>query len=162
LTWGDLERPLEHHRISKPEIVFRKMEPIELGGGGDPTFEVDPRLEKLGMRCRLAVIEGVRIRGSSEELERLKAEKVEEIKALDVEGSPIQRAYREIYRRFKVDAKNSAAQLPSHGEHGGGRLQPGLGVEAGERWAPRLGQGEGGAAAGGDPGQRVVHPPGGG
>ena len=111
LTWGDLERPLEHHRLSKPEIVFRKMEAIELGGGGDPTFEVDPRLEKLGLRCRLAVIEGVRIRGSSEELERLKAEKVEEIKALDVEGSPIQRAYREVYRRFKVDAKNSAAQL---------------------------------------------------
>ncbi len=44
---------------------------------------------------KLAVIEGVEIKKSSSELDKLKKEAAEEIKAVELEGNPIVEAYNE-------------------------------------------------------------------
>jgi methionine--tRNA ligase beta chain len=53
----------------------------------------------------------VQIRKSSAELDTLKKEAEKEIKDLSVEGDPILDAYKEVYRRFKVDAESPVVHL---------------------------------------------------
>jgi len=116
LDWGNIDEEVEDHEIGKAGIVLKRIEPIELRVP-EPAetrrieFSIDDKLAKMGVDVKLAVVRGVQIRKSSAELDTLKKEAEEEIKALSVEGDPIIDAYNDVYRRFKVDAESPAVHL---------------------------------------------------
>jgi len=126
LKWADLDRLVEDHQLGKAEIVLRKIDPIMIKPPQpkpvkrEIKFEIDPKIERLGIDVKLAVIEGVKIKKSSAELERLKKTYVEEIKTINLEGNPIVEAYNQIYKKFKVDVENSAVHLVKMVKENGG------------------------------------------
>jgi methionyl-tRNA synthetase len=116
LDWDDIDKVVEDHKIGKARIVLKKIEPIELRVP-EPAetrkieFSIDDKLAKMGVDVKLAVVRGVQIKKSSAELDTLKKEAEEEIKALSVEDDPILDAYNDVYRRFKVDAESPVVHL---------------------------------------------------
>ena len=116
LDWSHVDKVVEDHEIGKARIVLKKIEPIELRVP-EPAetrkieFSIDDKLAKLGVDVKLAVVRGVQIRKSSAELDTIKKEAEEEIKALSVEGDPIIDAYNDVYTRFKVDAESPVVHL---------------------------------------------------
>ena len=116
LSWADVDTVVEDHTIGKAEIVLKKIDPIELRVP-EPAetrkieFTIDDRLAKMGVDVKLAVVRGVQIKKSSAELDAVKREAEERIKAHSVEDDPIIEGYRDVYRRFKVEAENSAVHL---------------------------------------------------
>ena len=117
LKWADLDRRVEDHQLGKAEIILRKIEPIAIKvpepvpEHREIKFEIDSKIARLGVDVKLAVIEGVDIKKSSSELDKLKKEAAEEIKDIDLNDNPIVKAYDEIYKKFKVDVENSAVHL---------------------------------------------------
>lgn len=126
LKWADLDRKIENHQLGKAEIILRKIEPIEIKApepepvDREINFSIDSKIERLGVDVKLAVIEGVDIKKSSGELDKLKKEAAEKIKAIQLEGNPIVDAYNAIYKKFKVDVENSAAYLVKMVKENGG------------------------------------------
>ena len=126
LKWADLDKRVEEHQLGKAEIILRKIEPIEIKAPEkeqverEIKFEIDPKIAKLGIDVKLAVIEGVEIKKSSSELDKLKKEAAEALKAVELEGNPIVEAYNEVYKKFKVDVENSAAYLVKMVKENGG------------------------------------------
>jgi len=116
LDWGDIDTVVEDHTIGKAEIVLKKIEPIELRVP-EPAetrkieFTIDDRLAKMGVDVKLAVVQGVQIRKSSAELDAIKREAEEKIKALSVEDDPLIEAYNDVYRRFKIEAESPVVHL---------------------------------------------------
>ncbi|MCB2172097.1 methionine--tRNA ligase, partial [archaeon] len=80
LKWVDLDRKIENHQLGKAEIILRKIEPIEIKApepepvDREINFSIDSKIERLGVDVKLAVIEGVDIKKSSGELDKLKKE----------------------------------------------------------------------------------------
>jgi len=116
LNWGDIDTVIEDHTIGEAGIVLKKIEPIELRVP-EPAetrkieFTIDDRLAKMGVDVKLAVVRGVQIRKSSAELDAIKREAEEKIKALSVEGDPLIEAYNDVYGRFKIEAESPVVHL---------------------------------------------------
>ncbi|HEX9914985.1 MAG TPA: methionine--tRNA ligase [Candidatus Bathyarchaeia archaeon] len=119
MDWGHINKVVENHRIGNAKIVLKRMEPIVLKARGDAPkertveFSIDDKLAKMGVDVKLAVVQGVGIRKSDGELEKLKKRAEEEIRALSVEDDSVIEGYREVYRRFKVDVEPPMAHLIS-------------------------------------------------
>ena len=116
LTWADIDKTIEKHKLGKAEIILRKIDPIiikepTLPGAREVNFEIHKKIAKLGVDVKLAIIEGVDIKKSSSELDRLKKEVAEGLKDLSLDGNPIIEEYNNIYRKFKVDEEVSSVHL---------------------------------------------------
>jgi methionyl-tRNA synthetase len=117
LKWADLDKQIEDHELGKAKIILRKIDPIEIKvpetefEEREINFEIDPKIARLGIDVKLAVIEGVNIKKSSGELDKLKKQVAEELMDIELEGNLIVEAYNEIYKKFKVDVENSAVHL---------------------------------------------------
>ena len=117
LTWDDIDKRVEDHQLGEAEIILRKIDPIEIKTPKpepekrEINFEMDPRIDKLGVEVKLAIIEGVDIEKSDSDLEKLKKQVADIVKDIDLEHNPIVEAYNKIYKKFKVDVENSAVHL---------------------------------------------------
>ena len=117
LTWADLDKRIENHKLGKAKIILRKIDPIEIKTNQNVhenreiEFELDSRLSKIGIDVKLAIIEGVNIEKSINGLDRLKKDVAEELKDIDIGDNTIVKAYNDIYKKFKVDVENSAVHL---------------------------------------------------
>ena len=116
LTWADIDKKIENHQLGKAEIILRKIDPIEIkapvpAGEREVNFEIHKKIAKLGIDVKLAIIEGVNIKKSSSELDRLKKQVAEELKDFELAGNPIIEEYNQIYRKFKVDEEVSSVHL---------------------------------------------------
>ena len=117
LGWADLEKLIEDHQLGKAEIILRKIDPIKIKVPEPKEehrkikFEIDPKLTKLGIDVKLAVIEGTKIKKSNSELDKLKKQVAEDIEDKELEGNTIVEAYKDVYKKFKVDVENSAVHL---------------------------------------------------
>ncbi len=116
LTWADIDKDIENHVLGKAEIILRKIDPIVIKEPTPPgtrkvNFDIHKKIAKLGVDVKLAIIEGVDIKKSSSELDRLKKEVAEELKDFRLEGNPIIEEYNQIYRKFKVDEEVSSVHL---------------------------------------------------
>jgi methionyl-tRNA synthetase len=116
LDWSNVGDLIENHRIGKAKIVLKRIEPIVLKAKGEAQgerkvgFSIDEKLAKMGVDVKLAVVQGVAIKKSDGELEKLKRAAEEEIRALG-EDDPLVEGYREVYRRFKADVEPPMAHL---------------------------------------------------
>jgi methionyl-tRNA synthetase len=117
LKWADLDKHVENHQLGKAEIILRKIDPIEIKvpepepEQREINFDIDPKIARLGIEVKLAIIEGVDIKKSNNELEKKKKEVAELIKDINLDDNSIVEAYNEIYKKFKVDVENSAVHL---------------------------------------------------
>jgi methionyl-tRNA synthetase len=116
LTWADIDKKIENHKLGKAEIILRKIDPIVIKeptppGAREVNFEIHKKIAKLGVDVKLAIIEGADIKKSSSELDRLKKEVAEELKDISLVGNPIIEEYNNIYRKFKVDEEVSSVHL---------------------------------------------------
>jgi methionyl-tRNA synthetase len=117
LSWLDLATRIEDHHLGKAKIILRKIDPIEIKISQEETeqrdikFEIDKRISRLGVDVKLAVVEGVNIKKSNSELDKLKKQLAKKIIEKELESNPIIKEYNEIYKKFKVDVENSAVNL---------------------------------------------------
>jgi len=119
LDWSRIEDVVENHRIGKARIVLKKIEPIVLKTRDEAQeerrveFSIDDKLAKMGVDVKFAVFQGVSIRKSDGELEKLKKRAEEEIKAFSIEGDTVIEGYRDVYHKFKADVEPPMAHLIS-------------------------------------------------
>jgi methionyl-tRNA synthetase len=116
LTWADIDSQIENHKLGKAEIILRKIDPIVIKeplppGTRKVNFEIHKKIAKLGIDVKLAVIEGVNIKKSSNELDRLKKKVAEELMEFNLKGNPIINEYNQIYKKFKVNEEVSSVHL---------------------------------------------------
>jgi methionyl-tRNA synthetase len=116
LAWADIEARIEDHQLGKAKIILKKIEPIEIKKTQEPKkrdikLEIDKRISRLGVDVKIAVIEGVNIKKSNSELDKVKKKAAKEVMEKKLEDSTIVKEYNEIYKKFKVDVENSAVQL---------------------------------------------------
>lgn len=117
LQWKDIPTIIENHKVNKAEIVLKKIDPIEIetpptaASQRNIELTIDDKLIKLGVDVKLAIVEGVRIKKSNGELERLKKNAEETIKSISTDDDRILQAYNDIYKKFKVQAESPVTHL---------------------------------------------------
>ncbi|MCW4050281.1 MAG: methionine--tRNA ligase [Candidatus Bathyarchaeota archaeon] len=117
LKWSDTESIIENHKVNEAQIILKKIDPIEIKAPAPKAserkieFTIDDKLTKLGVDVKLAVVEGVDIKKSSSELDRLKKQAAETIKNTDYTGDKIIQAYNDVYKKFKIEAESPVTHL---------------------------------------------------
>jgi len=115
-TWDDIKFDIKGKKISKPEILIKKIEEkIEIKVKGkeerDISINVDPKVKELGIKACIAQINGVKVKKKHEGLEKLKDATAKEVKGLDVHQHKVIQEYNHIYKRIGAAVENPTLYL---------------------------------------------------
>ena len=110
LTWGDIDFSLKKHTIGDPSILVQKIEEdVVLGASSaaarDVDWNVDLKVESLGVKVRVVQINGVSVKKKSESLERLKKQLKGKLNSL--EKKKVFAEYERLNKETGVDSKKN-------------------------------------------------------
>ncbi|MFH0876229.1 MAG: methionine--tRNA ligase [archaeon] len=112
LSWTDLSKSLDNHKIAKAEIVFSKVDEIKLKETENKeekinySIEIDDRLSDI--KIAAALIKGVTIKKKSQELETIKQEYLGKIVKENYSNDSIISGYADIYRQHGLNVEPNA------------------------------------------------------
>ncbi|MFH1398557.1 MAG: methionine--tRNA ligase [Candidatus Woesearchaeota archaeon] len=119
LEIGVLGKALGGYTINKAEIVIRKIEePIKIEVKGkevrDISFSLDPKVEALGLKVAVGLINGVKVKKSANALEKLKKDFVDVAAKYSKQREAVTQEFQGIFKQIGVDAETSAEWLQRH------------------------------------------------
>ncbi len=115
-SWNDIGKKLENQKIGKAQIVLKKIEKLDLDIPDDEpvdrkfSIEVEPDLEKKGIKILGAVISNFKVKKKNTELEKAKKELTGKIKKQKYDNKII-KAYHDIYRKHGLKDKHNSVQF---------------------------------------------------